>query len=226
MWDLLLRETHRGGKKGAAQLAARFEAFRTGDHRQLIVWHVADSLALLGRQRPPSSQASEATKMKKVLHLVSEGELSKATGLMLSHGLADLDDPHCQAQMAAKHPPNPKLVQRSLADFGEAGSEPVNAPSLRDAIRCLEGHRGAGVDGCRNEFLRSIFAEGSPSSDRCIAQLDRCQTLHLEANLPAWCCQVANAKSLTGVHKNAATAAAPKPDARPVTCGQVLTRTI
>jgi len=132
IWDLMLRETHRGGRKGSSQLAARFEAFRTGDCRQLVVWHAADSLAVLNRQKPPSAQTSEAKTMTKVLCLVSEGELSKVTGLMLSHGLADLTDPHCQAQVAAKHPDNPKLVQRSLADFGEAGSEPIDAPSLRD----------------------------------------------------------------------------------------------
>jgi len=223
---LLLRSPHRGGAGGDAQLTARFEAFRTGQHSQLVQWHAQDVDARSRRQSPPSAHNAKEKVVRRAIMLVSEGHLSKACSLLVSNGIADMHDPQHVAEAGAKHPPSQTAVQPSLAEFGGAGTFRPDVPSIKEKLRTLPMRTGTGPDGLRNEYLRDLVAEGTLSSTRVIGLLDRYQDLYLTARLPAWWYMAAMGKSVIGMFKEQPSAAEPKPPIRPIGMGHVLHRAI
>ena len=113
--------------------------------------------------RSKSPANPEAAALDRALVLLSRGETSKARSVLLSHGLADLCDPAFAQQIADKHPPMRDPMQSLVSDYGDAGSDPLELPTLLPMIRTLRRNRALGQ---RNEFLSVLGAPDAEEFER------------------------------------------------------------
>ncbi len=119
----------RGGERGRAILKARFDAWERKDYARVFDTLMSDAARARGKG-PRTPEAS----ISRVMILVHAGQLSKATRVLTSLGVADADDARIVAQMAAKHPRRLRPVDFDLSQFPSADHIEL---SLSDTYRLL-----------------------------------------------------------------------------------------
>ena len=96
----LLRKPSRGGRGGRGQVAKRFQCLQRGDWGSLVEMHQEDLVRLEQRRRNPRTRQSEseadlkARVSREAAALISKGQTSKAMRRLLSHGVANVEDPN------------------------------------------------------------------------------------------------------------------------------------
>ena len=94
----------RDRKKPHDNLQARFNLFEIGDYTALIRALERQCFAYVKRRRRRQDIDTNLV-IKHAQRLMAVGQFSKANSTLLTHGLADLDDPRVQHQMCSKHVP-------------------------------------------------------------------------------------------------------------------------
>lgn len=219
--DVLLRMPPRGGRRGRAQVAHRFNAWAAGDMATIIKWWQQDRAAA---RHPLSGEADAERNLQRALRLIREGELSRATRLLHTTGLGDLTDARVLEQLQHKHPHRKADVPRNLADMGQFARIEVDlAPTLRELPR----HAGTGVSGFRNEYLTALTEEFADDRARsAVPLLNTFAGAYANAELPAWFYFVHASTKLMAPIKQAAPTPDEAPDVRPIGAGECLGRAI
>ena len=160
---LLLREPKRGGQKGqsSGEVAARFEAVKEGNWGSLLARLKYDEERMEGRRKRRQEQAgeleqkeetsrTEAKRRNTALHLVSRGQVRRCRRLVVSPGIADMEDPEVRATMRSKYP----LRRHDMPTSVFAGTCMESLPALREALLDLVPGVSSGFGALRNEHLR------------------------------------------------------------------------
>ncbi len=138
----------RGGRRGRAQVAHRFNAWAAGDMATISKWWQQNRAAA---RHPLNGEADAERNLQRALRLIREGELSRATRLLHSTGLGDLTDARVLEQLQHKRLRRKADMPRNLADMGQFARIEVDlAPTLRDVPR----HAGTGASGFRMSIWR------------------------------------------------------------------------
>ena len=220
--DILLRMPPRGGRRGRSVIAQRFAAWQDGDLAKLVKWWAKDREA--AHLPMANRNGSDSAAVERAVHLISEGELSKAVKTLESDGLGNLCDPRVAAQLQANHPARKEALPDSLADYDAFRRVTVDlAPTLRELTR----HAGTGVSGFRNEYLSALsqnFADVRARS--VIPLLNSFADAYANAELPAWFYYAFTTVKLVAPIKKAAASEDEAPDVRPIGIGECLRRAI
>ena len=180
----LLRRPRRGGRAGRKEVARRFTCITRGDWGAVVeMWerdkqaHTQERVRRSRRGRRGETEGEEAVRRRQVLALLSAGKISKAMTRVTSHGVASMDDPAVQAQVAAKYPargrPLPARVPRG---------QPVDhLRGLRDELKGLEPGTSPGCGGMRPEFLRVV---GEAMEEEDMVLLEEFGMAYLRGELP------------------------------------------
>ena len=219
--DVLLRLPPRGGRRGHTYVSQRFAAWSRGDYAKVLSWWKQDRQAA---GHPTNQRRHPANDVERALHLISEGELSKAVHLLTSNGLGDLSDARIVEQLRAKHPPRKEALPPSLEGFAPFGE--INV-SLEPTFRNLRKQAGTGVSGFRNEYLTALTANFADERARqAIPLMEALAHRYVNAQLPDWYYLAATTvKQMAPIKEPASSRDAP-PDVRPIGIGECLIRAI
>ena len=119
--DVLLRGRRRGGRRGQALIAARFEAWRRGQRRWLIeeltVDRARESRRARERARQGRRRHERVETVERVHELIQEGQLARAARLLRSSGVCDVT-PELLEQLRRKHPARVHPIPDDLDMWG------------------------------------------------------------------------------------------------------------
>ena len=222
-WELLLHKvllrraprTSRGRGRRVDSLQQRFHLFELGDYRTLIRKLETHCNAHANSRRTPG-QGDIHQAVKQAQRLMRVGQFSRAHSALLTHGVADLDDPDVSKQMCDKHVPRHRALPGSLP---QGLPNDVLKVKLWKKYQSLDSLAGTGVCGYRNEYLRCLAV---PYAD---ALASKAVSLHehfaedfLNARLPSWYYWVVTSVKLVGLLKKV-TPVGRVPDVRPIGMG-------
>ena len=170
----ILLRTVRGGRRGRAQLAARFDAFKSGCY----AWLVEDWRADVARSRARGvTRTSNESATQEAVRLIRDLEPARAIDRLLSLGLGDFGDPAVRAQAERKHPQRRRDVRPEWRDY--LRHRDANAPGparvevdISEALRSLRRRKGAGVSGLRNEHLSALARDFPENPDAARGELE------------------------------------------------------
>ena len=213
--DLLLRRTPRGGSRGRDVYAQRFAAFASGSFCKLVGWYLTDRELTQPRADGGSTPART---LARAVALISDGEVSKASRLLLSKGLADTSDPAIIAQLATKHP----LRKRRLPGELPTRDRGRIKVALRATFRRLRSHVGTGPDGKKNQYLRALTQKfANARANGVIEACERFAEAFVNGEMPDWYYYVQSAARLVAPVKKEALAYGGTPEVRSVAMGNV-----
>ena len=122
--QLLLRAPRRGGDPGRGNVAKRFDCLaRRQDWGALLVLWEKDRRLLKEEQereggretREEEGEEARAERLKRqVMKHLGAGQISKAVGLISSHGVAPLEDPLVWAQVESKYPDRKQVIPTNI----------------------------------------------------------------------------------------------------------------
>ena len=229
---LLNRETRRGGRQGAAELAGRYAQWQRHDYAGLIAEYRVDCARAAAREarRRGDGEGDEERLIRRVEALLSKGKISGAARLLESFGVADIHDPAILRQMVDKHP--------GRGADAALPPPPEDTPVLRvcpervaEALRALDDDKAAGPTAWTNHLLRVLAPTvpfQTPLANQVVPELAHYAELLLNGALPPWAYGVYAATRLVPLNKTELAEGAPA-DARPVGIGccvrRALTRT-
>ena len=147
----------------------------------MLSWCMHDRQAA---RHPIYQKRDESKKVERALHLISDGELSKAVNLLASNGLGDLSDARVVEQLRCKHPARKEGLPIDLSGFAPFGRITVD---LRPTLRKLSKQAGTGVSGFRNEYLIELtegFADAR--AQQAVPLLEAFAERYANGELPEW----------------------------------------
>ena len=184
----LLRHSRRGGRKGRAAVAARFNSLAVNNWGRLVeVWkedlrHDVDRAARRVERGHGAAVQGERDRQKlqrEVLALINKGQVGRAASRITSFGVAPAGDPMVQQQLLAKYPARSRPLPVSVT----LGQPVEHMRGLREALASLQRGISPGAGGCRAEYL-SKLAEQLEAQD--MARLEHLGMAYVGGKLPKW----------------------------------------
>ena len=182
----LCRKPKRGGKGGRGLVAKRFNCLaRDKDWGELVrLWEVDTRLERERRgrrreERETTEEEEDARKRRKVLLHYGNGQVSKGVRTILSHGVANIDDPRVKEQLERKNPPRVRELPPSVAK----GEAVPNLRGLREGLLNLRRLGSPGTGGLRPEYLITL---GEHLQAPQMELLESFGLRYLNGELPAW----------------------------------------
>ena len=197
---MILTPMVRGGRHGFRDVKVRYQKF--------LSWNWSDLLQLNGSTSKKTPRCSDEARRAATLRLVRCGELSRASRLLTSKGLAPASE-DTTAKLASKHPSRatglhlPSLSQDSIK---------LSSSALFDAIRRAPRGSGAGLSGWRFEHLK-VLLENELTAD-CL--FSACSAI-ARGILPAAAVTLFSSSRLIALPKS-------NGDIRPIAVGEAIRR--
>ena len=162
--------------------------------------------------------------VERALHLIGEGELSKAMHLLSSSGLGNLSDARIVEQLRSKHPARKEELPQQLDTAMPYARVTVE---LGPTLRALRRHAGTGVSGFRNEYLAALTEDFADArAQQAVPLLEAFAEAYANAELPHWFyVAFTTVKQMAPIKQAGATPDA-APDVRPISIGECLRRAI
>ena len=177
-------------------------------YQKFLSWNWSDLLQLNGSTSKKTPRCSDEARRAATLRLVRCGELSRASRLLTSKGLAPASE-DTTAKLASKHPSRatglhlPSLSQDSIK---------LSSSALFDAIRRAPRGSGAGLSGWRFEHLK-VLLENELTAD-CL--FSACSAI-ARGILPAAAVTLFSSSRLIALPKS-------NGDIRPIAVGEAIRR--
>ena len=199
----LCRRAQRGGRAGIGQIKKRFNSVVKGDYGELVQLWLRDMEIVRNKEIRKSSRGKPASDMckktRQAVSLISKGFISKASNRMISHGVANIDDPTSKAALASKYPTRGNDIPATVSK----GQCVDTMKSLRDSWLSLKGGVAPGTGQLRPEFLvtlAEVWDENSDSWDMVNSFAMR----HVNGDFPPWYYKVCMSVETVGMYKTAA----------------------
>ena len=212
--DILLRRgrAQRGGRRAArthTEVAKRFLLWEQKEYGQLLRHWVADREYAAATAHRRKRRSSPEAEIQHAVNLAAEGELSKATSLLVSNGIADCSDHRVMARLRALHP-------QRVIDMPEVYSSPHPILDFKlkytMTLRNLRRRAGTGPDGLRNEYLTALTQTfDDPAAAKVMSLVDQFYNDIVNARLPPWFYFVTTAVLLVPLKKSNANDGAVRP---------------
>jgi hypothetical protein len=150
MHTLLLRKPPRRGKHARRMIAHRVAAWQQGRLGQLIAWWHKDRHIAMQNTRPTRGRQKTNEPNRKIIRLIEQGEIAKASNILMSQGLADVERPDIMNQLEAKHPQHAETGVKELGEYGQFQEMEVDLFATFAGLRPRKGtgHRGYGTNIC------------------------------------------------------------------------------
>ena len=182
----LCRKPKRGGKGGRGLVAKRYNCLaRDKDWGEVVrLWEVDTRLEREGRgrrreERETTEEEEDDRKRRKVLLHYGKGQVSKGVRTILSHGVANIDDPRVREQLERKNPPRRRELPHSVTK----GEAVPNLRGLREGLLNLRRLGSPGTGGLRPEYLITL---GEDLQAPQMELLESFGVRYLNGELPGW----------------------------------------
>ena len=198
---MLLRPMVRGGKNGLRDVKLAYEKF--------LSWQWEDLVKLQGLPTKRASYGNEEARIAAALRLVRCGELSRASKVLTSTGLAE-SSAETTAKLALKHPRRSTTIIREATPHHESIN--LTRSILFDVIRRSPRGSGTGPSGWRFEHLK-VLIENDFTAD-CL--FSACTAI-AHGILPEIATKLLSSSRLIAIPK-------PNGDVRPIAIGECIRR--
>lgn len=198
----LLRKAKRGGRAGMGLVKKCFECIINENYGELVRLWILDRDGVKNKPRhryEPEQDEILERKTRQAVSLISKGFISKATNRIISHGVANLNDPRSKSALQSKYPargrPMPLLVTK--------GHAVDSMMSLKEAFLKLKGGVAPGTGQLRPEFLVTLAEVWEEGEGDAWVTVDNFAMRHVHGNLPPWYFKACMTVETVGLFKTA-----------------------
>lgn len=196
----LLRRPRRGGRAGMGLVKKRFDCIINDNYGELVKMWILDRDSVKNKPRNPNKPGQDEgseRKTRQAVSLISKGYISKATNRIISHGVANLNDPRSKSALQSKYPargrPMPLLVTK--------GHAVDSMMSLREAFLTLREGVAPGTGQLRPEFLVTLAEVWKEGGSNVWEMVDNFALRHVQGNFPPWYFKACMTVETVGLYK-------------------------
>ena len=196
----LLRKPKRGGRAGMGLVKKRFDCIINDNYGELVKIWMLDRNAIENKSRIPNKPDQDEgfeRKTRQAVSLISKGYISKATNRIISHGVANLNDPRSKSALQSKYPAR----GRSMPLLVTKGHAVDSMMSLREAFLTLREGVAPGTGQLRPEFLVALAEVWNESGSNVWELVDNFALRHIQGNFPPWYFKACMTVETVGMYK-------------------------
>ena len=180
----------------------RFDCIINENYGELVRLWILDRDGVKNKPRhryEPEEDEMLERKTRQAVSLISKGFISKATNRIISHGVANLNDPRSKSALQSKYPargrPMPLLVTK--------GHAVDSMMSLKEAFLKLKGGVAPGTGQLRPEFLVTLAEVWEEGEGDAWVTVENFAMRHVHGNLPPWYFKACMTVETVGLFKTA-----------------------